>query len=232
MTEALYLKDSYLKEFEATVIKVEGKLIVLNQTAFYPTSGGQPHDTGIIIADKEYRVVDVRKKEGDIVHYVDSDGLKEGIKIKGVIDWERRYKHMRMHTSAHVISKVIYDAIGALCSGNEISQDETRMDFSVPISREQFEVFAKSANDVLAKDLLLKAQFLPREEAMKIPEVCRLFGTTVPNIPVLRILSIGDFDTEADGGTHVKSTKEVGQIVISGYENKGKERKRIYWKLS
>src|SRR3989344_7349058 len=133
MTNLLYLKNHYLREFEAIVTEVlEGNKIILDQTNFYYTSGGQPCDFGKIIKDnKEFLVLNVRKEQGKIIHEVHQPGLQEGDHIKGVIDWERRYKLMKSHTAVHIISEVIYKETGALTTGNQIDIEKTRIDFSL-----------------------------------------------------------------------------------------------------
>ncbi|MAF34481.1 alanyl-tRNA editing protein AlaX [Candidatus Woesearchaeota archaeon] len=231
MTKALYLDDAYLKEFNANITKVEGTSVWMDETAFYPTSGGQPNDTGTIKADKEYKVVNVIKQDGDIVHIVDQEGLQPG-PAECTIDWERRYKLMRMHTSAHVLSQTIFKATDALCSGNELGEEKSRMDFSVPITKDQFQGFVEEANKIIDQDLPITWKFMPKEEAMKLGEAFRLMGKNHPNLDVLRMVSIGDFDIQADGGTHVKSTKLVGHLGLIKFENKGAQRKRIYWELT
>ena len=128
--DILYYFDAYLKEFEAEVLEVDGKYIVLDKTAFYATGGGQPCDTGKIISKEEYNVVSVGKVDGKISHEVDKEGLKTGDRVKGVIDWDRRYKLMRMHTAAHIISSLIHNKTGALITGNQLDTDKTRVDYS------------------------------------------------------------------------------------------------------
>jgi len=231
MTEKLYYTDAYMKEFDATVVSADGEKIVLDKTAFYPTGGGQLHDTGVLIADKEYVVVDVIKEGDAIVHILSEHGPALGTKVRGRIDWDRRYQHMRMHTSAHTFSQAIFRATGALCTGNQLAADQSRMDFSEPITKEQFVAFAEQANEMLAHDLPVTAKLLSKKEAKEIPGAFRLTGKDAPDFDQLRIVSIGDYDVEADGGTHVKSTKEVGKMFITKFENKGSKRKRIYWAL-
>ncbi|MEE9323571.1 MAG: alanyl-tRNA editing protein AlaXM [Candidatus Aenigmarchaeota archaeon] len=236
---ALYMDDSYLKEFEARVESVteggEDKLfVVLDKTAFYPNSGGQPHDTGKFIKDgAEYPVVYVGKFSGKISHEVSKEGLKEGDVIKGVIDWERRYTFMRMHTAAHLISEVFHKDSGALITGNQLNLDKSRIDFSIEnFDREKMSEYFAKANEIAGKDLKVKMYFLPRGEAMKIENITKLANALPPNIKELRIVEIGDFDIQADGGTHVKSTKEIGKIEFLKAENKGKNNRRVYFKIA
>lgn len=234
MTKALYLDDSYLKEFEATIESVkDGKFVVLDQTAFYPNSGGQPHDEGVIEKDGEkFKVVFVGKFSGSISHEVDNPGLKEDDKVHCVIDWDRRYKLMKMHTSAHIVSTLVHNETGALITGNQLGIDRTRIDFSLEnFDREKMFEYIKHANEVIKKNLEVKSYYLPREEAMKIPSIVKLANVLPPNIDTLRIVEIGEFDTQADGGTHVKNTSEIGELEILKIDNKGKNNRRLYYKL-
>lgn len=235
MAKALYLDDSYMQEFEAVVSKVtDGKYIVLDQTAFYPNSGGQPYDTGRIIRksdNKEFKVVYVGKFHGEISHEADTEGLNEGDEIIGKIDWPRRYSHMRAHSAAHVLSEALYRNSGALTTGNQLSTDECRIDSNFEYSPELVEKIFKEANEVIQRDLPITAEYLPREEAEKLPKLTKLAKGLPLEITEVRILSIGDYDQQADGGTHVKSTKEVGKIEFVKYNSKGKNNKRIYFRV-
>lgn len=234
MGGALYLEDSYLKEFEATVLSVkDGKYVILDKTCFYPNSGGQPHDIGSLIKDgKEFNVVFVGKFSGKISHEVDKEGLKEGDKVKGIIDWDRRYKHMRSHTSAHIVSTVIHKETGALITGNQLAEDKIRVDFNLDdFDRDAFQKYLDMANEVIQKELDVRSYVLDREEAMKIDAVFKLAKGFPEDIKKIRIVEIGDFDKQADGGTHVKNTKEIGKLELIKLENKGKNNRRMYYKL-
>ncbi|MDD9953530.1 MAG: alanyl-tRNA editing protein AlaXM [Candidatus Woesearchaeota archaeon] len=234
MPRALYLEDSYLKEFDAEVVSVKDeKFVVLDNTGFYPTSGGQPFDTGKMICDgKEYPVVFVGKFDGAISHQVEGAGLKAGDKVHCVIDWDRRYKLMRMHTAAHIFMQVLHNDCGALGTGNELGVDESRIDFSLDnYDPEQMQAYIAHANEVIAQDLPVSVDFKTREEAMQIPGITKLAKGLPEHIQDVRIVSIGDFDVQADGGTHVHSTKEVGKIVFVKAKNKGKGRKRAYFRV-
>ncbi len=236
---ALYMEDSYLKEFEARVVSVtkggENKFfVVLDRTAFYPNSGGQPHDTGKFVKDGvEYPVVYVGKFSGQISHEVSKEGLREGDVVRGIIDWKRRYKLMRMHTAAHVISEVFHRETGALITGNQLGLDRSRIDFSLEkFDREKMGELFEKANEIVRKDLKVKTYFLPREEAMKIENITKLANVLPPEVKELRIVEIEGFDLQADGGTHVTSTKEIGEIKFLKAENKGKNNRRVYYTLS
>lgn len=236
MSKALYMDNCYLKEFEAEVTSVkDGKYIVLNQTAFYPASGGQLNDTGIFIRlsdNKEFKVVFVGKFLGEISHEVNEEGLQIGDKIKGIIDWDRRYKLMRMHTAAHIVSGVFNKEAGALITGNQLDLDKTRIDFSLEnFDREKInEYFAKS-NELVNKDLVIKIYTMPRAEAEKDSAMFKLAKELPSSIKEIRVVEIIGFDRQADGGTHVMSLKEVGRIEFIKAENKGKDNRRVYFKL-
>jgi len=241
MGEALYLEDSYMRECDARIICVTGKEVLLDRTIFYPRGGGQPSDTGTIISEtgSRFRVVNVIKKEGKIVHELapETEGgtiaLASGESVYCVLDWERRYKLMRMHTAAHVLAAIMHRELGVLITGNQLEEDKTRFDFSMPeFDRAKFEVVVEKANAALSSGVGLKAYTLPRDEAMKIPGVVKLANALPPSITELRIVEILDIDVQADGGTHVRSLKEVGKISISKLENKGKDNRRIYFTLS
>jgi len=235
MTRAVYLEDSYLKEFDAAVVSVKDeKYVVLDQTAFYPKGGGQPWDTGKILKDNEsFKVVFVGKFSGEVSHEVDRAGLKNGDKVHCVLDWERRYKLMRSHTAAHLFASLLCTGTGALVTGNQLEEDKTRFDFSLEtFSPEILEEYVGKANEYLRKDIPVKWYELPREEALKIPGVVKMAEAFPPDIPRLRIVEIVGVDRQADGGTHVKNLREVGQIILLKTENKGKYNRRVYFQLT
>ncbi len=235
MESALYMNDSYLKEFEAVVESVnDNKYVVLDKTAFYPSGGGQPHDTGIMICNgEEYAVVYVGKFSGKISHEVAKQGLKAGDKVTGRIDWNRRYKLMRMHTAAHIIDAVLYNEAGALCTGNQIGLDKTRIDFSLDVLyRDKMQQYIDLANEYVKKAIDVKIYFMKREEALKIPGIVKLATVMPPEVETLRIVEIPDVDIQADGGAQVKNTSEIGQISLVSVENKGKDNRRIYYTIN
>lgn len=234
MTKALYLEDSYLKECDATVVSVkDGKYVVLDQTIFYPKGGGQPWDTGRIIkGDEIYNVVYVGKFSGEISHEVDRTGLKEGDRVHCILNWERRYKLMRSHTAAHVFASLLCADTGALVTGNQLEEDKVRFDFSLEkFNREILKKYIDEANELFRKDIPVKWYELPKEEALKIPGIIKMAGALPPKISKLRIVEIVGVDKQADGGTHVKNLREVGQIKLLKAENKGKHNRRIYFSL-
>ncbi len=233
MTELIYMIDCYAKEFDATVTKVDGKFIVLDKTAFYPESGGQLTDTGKLIKDgEEYKVVFAKKIGPDVSHEVDKEGLQAGDKVHGILDWDRRYLLMRMHTAAHVLSTVIYKETNANITGNQLGLDKSRIDFDLEtFDREQLSSYEAKTNEILKKELPVDIQVMPREEAFKIPALVKLQKVLPESIKDIRVVTIQDFDQQACAGTHIKNLKEIGEIEIIKLENKGKGRRRIYFKL-
>jgi misacylated tRNA(Ala) deacylase len=212
----------------------DGKYIVLDQTPFYPRGGGQPHDTGKIIKNQEtFNVLYVGKFSGEISHEVNHCGLQTGDKVQCILDWKRRYKLMRSHTAAHVFAALLNKETGALITGNQLGEEHIRFDFNTKkFDRELLEKHLTKANELLTKDIAVKSYELPREEAMKIPGVVKMAAAFPPKLATLRIVEIVGFDKQADGGTHVKNLKEVGKIKLIKTENKGKNNRRIYFKLA
>jgi Ser-tRNA(Ala) deacylase AlaX len=234
LTKALYLENSYLKECQATVTSVkDSKYIVLDQTVFYPKSGGQPNDTGKIVRESRvFNVVYVGKFGGEISHEVDQPGLRVGDGIHCILDWERRYKLMRSHTAAHTLAALLNKGTGALITGNQLETDHIRFDFSLDkFDREILELYLSKANEFFDKDIPVKWYELPKEEALKIEGIIKMAQAFPPDLPSLRIVEIVGLDKQADGGTHVKNLKEVGKIALLKTENKGKNNRRIYFKL-
>lgn len=232
MQSALYMNDSYLKEFEAVVENVkDDKFVVLDKTAFYPTGGGQPHDTGIIVCNnEEYPVVCAGKLSGRISHEVSKPGLRAGDKVIGRINWDRRYRFMRMHTAAHLLISIFNRESNVLITGNQIDEDKTRIDFNMEnFDRDKIMQYIEQANEIIRQDLPVKTCYLPKEEAMKIPGVIKLAGALPPDVHTLRIVEIPGVDLQADGGTHVKSLSEIGTIEFVKAENKGKDNRRVYY---
>ena len=233
MTELLYMTDCYLKEFSATVTAIQDNLIELDRTAFYPTGGGVIHDTGRLVkGSEEFIVMNVLKKEGKVWHDVASDALKVGDKVTGKVDWDRRYKLMRMHTAAHLLSGVFFHEGKILITGNQIGVDESRMDFNMEnFDRVVIDEYCRKANELIQKDLPIKIYFMKREEALKNPGMMKLAEVLPPNVPELRIVDIVGFDRQPDGGCHVASLNEIGEIVLTKLENKGKNNRRLYYIL-
>ena len=233
MTETIFFEDCYAKECDSAVVAAEGNKVELDRTIFCYQGGGQPSDTGKITSGGEgYAVVDVKKENGTIMHYLDRPGLKSGDKVHCTIDWDRRHKLMRYHTAAHILSAIVNKKTGALITGNQIGVDQARFDFDLEnFDREKMSEYVKDANDAIKRNMAVRMYFLPREEAMKITGVVKLANALPPQVQQLRIVEIGDVDTQADGGTHVGNTSEIGQIEIIRMDNKGKSNRRVYFRL-
>ena len=234
MESALYMNNSYLKEFEAVIESVKDDKFVLNQTAFYPQGGGQPFDTGVLICNgEEYQVTSVRKADGQITHEVSMPGLKTGDKVLGKINWERRYRFMKMHTAAHLLSAVMHTRDNVLITGNQIDLEKTRVDYNMAeFDVEKIKHYIEKVNKIIEMDLPVKVSYMNREEAMKIPGMVKLAGTLPPSVKNLRIVEIPGVDMQADGGTHVNSLKEIGKVEFVKAENKGKDNRRVYYTIS
>jgi misacylated tRNA(Ala) deacylase len=232
MPKSLYMDDMYLKEFSATVESVkDSKYVVLDQTAFYPLSGGVDCDNGALMRDdEEFPVIFAGKFDDKISHEVAKPGLKEGDKVTGKIDWERRYKLMRLHTTAHLIAAIFHNKAGALITGGKIETDKARMDFSLEnFDREKIDEYIKLANILIQKDAPVSVSYMKREEALKIPDMVKLANKMPPDVDTLRIVEIEGIDKQADGGCHVNSLKEIGKIQLVKVENKGKSNRRLYY---
>ncbi len=237
----IYLDDSYRRENVARVVTVkDGKYVVLDSTIFHPSSGGQPHDTGemILIEEEEevarYRVVYVGRFGGLVSHEIerieaDKREPVEGDLVRCLLDWDRRYKLMRSHTAAHLLSAIINRETGALITGNQLDIEKVRIDFSLErFDRAQMEGFIEEANEMIKQDLAVRHYYLPREEA----EGITLLAKGLPkDLTELRIVEIEGIDRQADGGTHVKRLGEIGRIELLKLENKGKKNRRIYFKV-
>ncbi len=234
MGRLLYLEDSYLKECEATVTGVsDSRYVILDQTIFYPKSGGQLHDTGRMMREGEvFNVTYVGKFSGETSHEVDRAGLSIGDKVHCEIDWERRYRLMRSHTAAHVLITILCNKTNALVTGNELTPEKSRFDFNLEnFDRDLFMSCIDEANQLFNKDVLVKTYELPREEALRIPGVVKMAEALPPQVSKLRIVEIEGIDRQADAGTHVRNLREIGQIEFLKAENKGKNNRRVYYRL-
>ena len=230
MTILLYHDESYLKEFEATVTDVVDGGVVLDQTAFYTGGGGQPSDSGTLTtAVQEYQVTGVKRADGNLVHQIAGDLPSTGATVQGVIDWERRYLLMRTHTALHILCGVVWRDYGALVTGGDMKPGEGRMDFEFEdFSAELVEELETKVNAEVSENRDIHAHNLTREEADQIPDLIRTKINLLPlNIQEIRTIDINGLDLQADGGTHVANTREVGSIKIVGHESKGRLNKRI-----
>jgi misacylated tRNA(Ala) deacylase len=230
MTELLFHDHSYLQEFDATVTAVAETGVALDRTAFYIGGGGQPSDVGILIVEgRDYAVTGIKRDGGLILHLIDGEQPTEGSQVAGRIDWDRRYQLMRTHTALHILCGVVWRDYGALVTGGNMQPGEARMDFELERMSTDFaeEVEAKINEEVTAARNVLAAN-LPREEAEEIPDLIRTKINLLPaNIREVRTIDIQGLDVQADGGTHVNNTTEVGRIRVIGHESKGRINKRL-----
>jgi len=235
MVRLLYQEDSYLKEFNARVIRVDGNKVFLDQTAFHPRpSGGLDADTGYLIVNgQKIRVIDCIEENGDVAHIVEDGSVFEpGLEVRGVIDWERRYRMMRLHTASHIIAAILYKKHGALVTGGRITPEMARDDFDLSMVADWKAAIREAieeANQIITKCLEVKVYWLPREEALKIPGIVKLAERLPPSVEKLRIVEIPDVDIQADGSPHVKNTCEIGRIKLLKLESRGRRRRRVYY---
>jgi misacylated tRNA(Ala) deacylase len=249
MENPLYLSDSYARTCSARVLSVsEGKFATLDTNIFSPRGGGLVSDTGKLIRKGDgaiFPILYVVKKDGAIQHEVGNGGLAggeaggkaapglaAGDEVTCEIEWERRLRLMRSHTAGHILSAIMFRKSGILITGNAIDIDKCRFDFSMEtFSKEAFQSLIDEANAAIARNLEVSVSFLPREQALLLPGMVKLAGALPPDVKELRIVKIGDVDEQADGGVHVKNTREIGKIVFLSAENKGKINRRIYFRL-
>ncbi len=230
MTQILCYEDSYLKEFEATVTAVTGKGVVLDRTAFYPGGGGQPADSGVLSAgDAEYRVKRLARDKGAYVHEISGDTPDVGTRVRGTLDWDRRYQLMRTHTALHILCGVVWRDYGAQVTGGNMTPLRARMDFELESMSADFaERVEELINAEVAASRDVRISTLPRDEAFQIPDLIRTkINLLPPQIAEVRIVDIRGLDLQADGGTHVANTGEVGRIRVTGHESKGRINKRL-----
>lgn len=228
-TIQVYQEDSYLKELDAVVVEV-GEGVILDRTIFYAAAGGQPSDLGLIEGVREYVVKNVAKRE-EIVHVTDPrPSVGEKVRLK--IDWERRYKHMRHHTAIHVVSSIAMREFGAMITGNQISQEYSRIDFNFKDwNNDISKMLQDRVNEELLKNHEVTVLSMKREEILNVEGALKVDPRLLPSSEMLRVVKIGEIDMQPDGGTHVKNTSEVGTIEIYKTENKGKNNKRMYFSL-
>ena len=231
MTGELFLEDAYLKEFKSPVVGLSGREVILARTAFYPGGGGQPADKGTLgVGPVSAAVVDARREGDNVVHVLDKvipDTVRE---LKGELDWERRFAHMRYHTALHALSGVIWRSFGAKVTGGQMRADRARMDFSFPgeWTVDVVGEIERLVNEALVEGRAVKVYELPREEALENPDLIRTQVNLVPErVKMVRIVEIEGIDTQADGGTHVANTEEVGEVEITGHKSKGRQNKRV-----
>ncbi len=234
MTELLYLADAYMKAFTAKVIAVVNGGVVLERSAFYPGGGGQPCDIGKLEAEgKSWQVKKVKRVSGEPVHFLDADPPAEETTVHGELDWQRRYQLMRTHTAMHILCGVIWRDYGASVTGGNMEPLRGRMDFEFETMRHELVSAIETAVNVEVEAARpVNVAILPREEAFQIPDLIRTKINLLPEgISEVRTVELEGLDLQADGGTHVRNTSEVGHIRITDYKSKGRINKRIYVEL-
>ena len=226
MTELLYLRDAYLTDFEAAVTAVDGQRVALDRTAFYPTGGGQPHDVGTL-AGSEVR--EVRKEGAEVWHTLDGAVPAAGDVVQGSVDWERRHRLMRTHTAMHVLCGVIWNEWRVPVTGGNMEPLSARMDFEFDPLPDGFAATVEDlVNRELRADRPIEVRFLPRDTALADEDLIRTKVSLIPeSVAEIRVVDIVGLDKQADGGTHVRSTAEVGGFRVVKTESKGKGNKRL-----
>lgn len=234
--EELAPKDSYLAVAEGAVLEVLDDGLVLSRTPFYARGGGQPGDVGVIRwHDGEAQVVDTVRRQGRVVHLVEGDELPgPGTEVEGTIDWDRRYLLMRTHTALHALSGVVFRDFGAKVTGGNMEPGVARMDFELDsISQEFGRLVEATLNRELAKGYPAEILYLARTEALADPDLIRTKVNLIPDyVEEIRVVDIVGLDKQADGGTHVRSTLEVGSVRVVKTESKGKANKRMRIEVS
>jgi misacylated tRNA(Ala) deacylase len=230
MTDILCYADSYLREFDARIVAHAGKGAVLDRTAFYPGGGGQPSDTGVLRSgDVEFQVRKMSRANGELVHEIDGDTPAVGESVHGAVDWDRRYQLMRTHTALHILCGVVWRDYGAQVTGGNMQPLKARMDFELENMTAEFaDEIEEAINKEVQADRPIAINVLPRDEAFAIPDLIRTkINLLPPQIAEVRTVDITGLDLQADGGTHVASTGEVGRIRVVGHESKGRINKRL-----
>ena len=231
MTDLLYQLDSYLREFDARVTAIDeaARAVVLDRSAFYPGGGGQPCDTGWL---GTLRVASAKKQGTDVLHFIDGeDPLPAiGADLHASLDWQPRYDLMRTHTALHILCGVVFRDYGAQVTGGDMSPLQGRMDFEFEsMHGDLVRVIEAAVNREIEAARDVRVAILPREQAFQIPDLIRTKINLLPEgIREIRTVEIAGLDLQADGGTHVANTREVGQVKVTDYKSKGRINKRIY----
>jgi misacylated tRNA(Ala) deacylase len=235
MTEEISSTDAYARTCEATVVAASEEGVILDRTVFYARGGGQPGDTGVLRWDGgEVRVADTVKHGGEVVHVVEGQAPAVGSRVSAEIDWDRRHTLMRTHTALHCLSGVVFTGYGAKVTGGNMEPGVARMDFELDsISVEFGHEVEEALNARLAEDRPVHVGFLPRAEALSDPDLIRTKVNLIPeSVDPIRVIEIEGIDKQADGGTHVRSTGEVGHVRVVKTESKGKANKRMRIELA
>ena len=238
MTELLYQTDSYLREFQAAVTATDAEAcaVLLDRSAFYPGGGGQPADSGVLVWQGAALPVERARKGPDGIWHALAAGTllpPAGAQVTGQIDWPRRYALMRTHTAMHILCGVVFRDFGALVTGGDMEPLHGRMDFEFEsLTKDLVSVIEEAVNREVAAARPVKVAILPREEAFQIPDLIRTkINLLPPEISHIRTIELAGLDLQADGGTHVHNTAEVGRMRVVDYKSKGRINKRIYVEL-
>jgi len=231
MTEELAPRDAYLRECSAVVIAVTGAGVVLDRTVFYPRGGGQPGDTGALAWDGgAAAVLDTVREHGEVVHVVAAGAAPPaGTVVRAAVDWERRHLLMRTHTALHVLSALVWREYGAKVTGGNMEPGQARMDFELEAMSVEFgREVEERLNAMISAPHPVSVLFLPRDEALADPDLIRTRVSLIPeHVDPIRVVDIAGLDRQADGGTHVADTTEVGRVRVVKTESKGKGNKRM-----
>jgi misacylated tRNA(Ala) deacylase len=230
VTEPLYQRDAYLVSFDAEVVGQRPDGVVLDRTAFFPGGGGQPADTGTLEHEgRELTVTGTARRDGELVLLLEGSPPPAGARVSGRVDWERRYSLMRTHTALHLLAGVIGRDHGALVTGGNMEPLRARMDFELPSMSADFaEAVEAALRKEVEADRQVQVSFLSPEEFVSKPELIRTKTNLLPpGLEVVRVIDIEGLDRQADGGTHVARTGEIGEVHVVGHESKGKGNKRL-----
>lgn len=233
MSDNLCYRDAYARQIDAVVVEVDpdANAVLLDRTVFYPGGGGQPADTGLLTASSggSWRVTSARKRGEDVWHAVDGDLPAVDTQVRAEIDWQRRHALMRTHSALHVLCGVVWHDHGASVTGGNMEPLAGRMDFEFETMRgELVAEIERRVNAEIAADREIRVNVLPRDEAFAIPDLIRTKINLLPEgISEVRTIEIVGLDLQADGGTHVTRTSEIGRVRVTGYESKGRINKRI-----
>ncbi|HET7011393.1 MAG TPA: alanyl-tRNA editing protein [Anaerolineales bacterium] len=230
MTELLYHMDAYLKDFHAVIVDQRGAEVRLDRTAFYPGGGGQPADDGWLeAAGGRIGLTGSRKDDAGVWHVLEAEAPGPGAGVQGHLDWDRRYQLMRTHTAMHILCGVIWKQYGASVTGGNMEPLKGRMDFEFESMRQEL---VREIEELINREVSaarpIHTRVLPREEAFEIPDLIRTkINLLPPGIAEVRVVEIEGLDLQADGGTHVANTREVGPLRIVDYKSKGAINKRL-----
>jgi misacylated tRNA(Ala) deacylase len=235
VSENVCYTDAYARQTDASVVEVDAdaSAVLLERTVFYPGGGGQPADTGMLAGDSggDWRVIGAKKLGDDIWHTIEAGAElpAAGSQVSVELDWERRHQLMRTHSALHVLCGVVWRDHGASVTGGNMEPLSGRMDFEFEtMSGELVGAIEKRVNEEIAADREIRVAILPREEAFAIPDLIRTKINLLPEgITEVRTIEIVGLDLQADGGTHVARTSEIGHVNVTGYESKGRINKRI-----